>query len=60
MKMLISKEVLVLTILLSSQKVKRVTNPDQVHPNDNDEDDRGGPEDQDSDDSKNTKSDMRN
>jgi|LakMenE18May11ns_1017448.scaffolds.fasta_scaffold9959694_56 hypothetical protein len=44
--------------LVSSQKVKRVTNPDQVHPNDSDEDDNGGPGDQDSDDSKNTQSDF--
>jgi hypothetical protein len=44
--------------LVSSPKVKRVTNPDQVHPNDGDEDDNGGPEDKDSDDSKNTQSDV--
>jgi hypothetical protein len=44
--------------LVSSPKVKRVINPDQVHPNDGDEDDNGGPEDKDSDDLKNTQSDL--
>ena len=35
--------------LVSSPKVKKVTNPSEVHPSDNDEDDEGGPSDDDSD-----------
>ena len=35
--------------LVSSPKVKKVTNPSEVHPSDDDEDDEGGPSDDDSD-----------
>jgi len=44
--------------LTGANKVPVITNPNKVHPNDNDEDDRGGPPDQDSDDVKNTQSDF--
>lgn len=44
--------------LKGATKVPVVTNPSEVHPNDNDEDDRGGPPDQDSDDVQNTQGDF--
>ena len=40
--------------LVSSPKVKKITNPSEVHPSDNDEDDEGGPSDDDSDNMQNS------
>ena len=40
--------------LVSSPKVKKVTNPSEVHPSDDDEDDEGGPSDDDSDNMQNS------